>query len=120
RTGNQAMHGISHYSTQEASAVFEAGKNYTFSVWSQGDSDATGSSSRVWLYIFNGSVPFSEDNSLNFARYAPDTGDFINRTPGSTPAQSKTMWTQISISHTVFNGAPEIGQPVGVGFWGAG
>ena len=29
--------------------------------------------SRVFLYMFDGSVPFSEANSLTFKRYAPQT-----------------------------------------------
>ena len=120
RTGNQVMHGINNYSGQETSAVFEAEKTYVFSVWAQGDSDATLSTSRTWLYIYDGSNPFTEPGSLNFARYAPDTGDFVNRVPGSTPAQSQANWTQISIMHTVQPGAPEIGNPVGVAFWTAG
>lgn len=33
RTGNQAMHGLFRYSSQEVSNVFEAGKTYTFSVY---------------------------------------------------------------------------------------
>jgi hypothetical protein len=36
----------------------------------------------------------------------------------ATEAQSKALWQQISVSHTVAAGAPEIGQPVGVGFFG--
>ncbi len=119
--GDQAMHGIGYYNGQEAAdAVFEANKTYTFSVWAQGDDDADGSSSRVWLYIYDGANPFTEASSLNFARYAPDTGDFVNRDPAWTDAQSMAGWTQISISHTVLPGAPEIGHPIGVAFWVAG
>jgi hypothetical protein len=120
RTGNQAMHGIGYYNAQESGAVFEANRTYTFSVWAQGDDDATLSTSRAFLYIFDGSVPFSEANSLTFQRFAPDTGDFVNRALGMTAAQSQANWTQISLSHFVAPGAPEIGNPVGVGFWVAG
>ena len=120
RTGNQAMHGFGYYSGQETNAVFEADKIYRFSVWAQGDSDADGNTSRVWMYIYDGSVPFSEPNSLSFARYAPDTGDFANRVDGSTAAESQANWTKITLSHSVLAGAPEIGNPVGVAFWGAG
>lgn len=121
RTGNQAMHGFGYYSGQEAvDGVFEANKTYTFSVWAQGDSDADDSSSRVWMYIYDGAEPFTEANSLDFARYAPDTGDFVNRDPLWTDEESMTGWTQISISHTVLPGAPEIGHPIGVAFWVAG
>ena len=119
RTGNQAMHGIGYYNSQETTAVFEANKYYQFSVWAQGDSDATANTSRTWLYIFDGSIPFSEDNSLNFARYAPDTGDFANRVPESSTAASQANWTKITLGHTVPAGAPEIGKPVGVAFWTA-
>jgi len=117
RTGNQAMHGLFNYNAQTTSAVFELGKTYTFSLWAQGDIDASTSSSRVFLYFFDGSVPFSEANSLTFQRYAPDTGDFVNRSPAWTTAQSQANWTQISLSHTVLAGAPEIGHTLGVGFW---
>ncbi len=117
RTGNQAMHGLGYYNAQEAGAVFEAGMTYTFSMWAQGDSDATDTSSRVFLYIFDGSVPFSEANALTFQRFAPDTGDLINRAPGSTAAESQMMWTEIRLSHLVLPNAAEIGHPIGVGFW---
>jgi hypothetical protein len=117
RTGNQAMHGFGYYNAQETNAVFEAGRTYTFSAWAQGDDDSTATTSRVFLYIFDGSVPFSEPNSLIFKRFAPDTGDFVNRTVGMTAAASQANWRQISLSHTVLPGASEIGHPVGVGFW---
>ena len=117
RTGNQAMHGLFNYNAQETAAVFEANKSYVLSAWSQGDDDATATSSRVFLYIFDGTVPFSEDNSLSFRRYAPDTGDFVNRVRSWTADQSKANWTEISLVHAVVPGAPEIGHPIGVGFW---
>jgi len=117
RTGNQAMHGFTYYNAQETSAVFEAGRTYTFSVWAQGDDDATLASSRAFLYIFDGTVPFSEANALTFKRFAPDTFDFVNRARAMTAAQSQANWRQISLSHTVAPGAPEIGHSVGVGFW---
>jgi PEP-CTERM motif len=120
RTGNQAIHGFGYYSAQETVAVFEANKSYTFSIWAQGDSDASPSSSRIWLYVFDGAIPFTEANSLTLARYAPDTGDFANRTPGMTQAQSQANWRQINLTHHVRAGASEIGHPVGVGFWGGG
>ena len=124
RTGNQAMHGLTQYSAQETTAVFEAGMTYTFSVWAQGDIDATtgagtGGSSRVFLYLFDGSISFSEANALTSKRYAPDTGDFVNRDPSWTAAQSQAAWRQISLSYDVLPGSSAIGHPVGVGFWGA-
>lgn len=119
RTGVQAMHGGGNYSAQISSGIFETGKSYTFSVWAQGDDDSSLSSSRVWLYMFNGALLFSEADSLLVRRFAPDTGDFLNRAPTDTEAQSQAKWQQISITHHVFNDAPEIGAPVGVAFWGA-
>jgi hypothetical protein len=118
RTGNQAMNGGGNYSAQETSAVFEAGKTYSFSIWTQGDDNATTASSNAFLYVFDGTLPFSDANALSSRRYAPDTGDFINRPAGATPAQSKASWTHITLFHTVATGAPEIGHSVGVGFWG--
>jgi hypothetical protein len=126
--GSQAMHGLFRYSTQETSAVFEAGKTYTFSIFAQGDHDAEPNGgnwqSRVFLYLFDGSIPFSEANSLVVDRFSPtdniNTGpsDFVNRDPSWTASQSQSLgWSQISISHTVAPGAPEIGNPIGVGFW---
>lgn len=133
RTGNQAMHGRGHYSAQESSAVFEAGKTYTFSIYAQGDHNSAiigdnvngpGWDSRVWLYIYDGSKPFTEAGSLTYDRYSPagdrfNQNDFVNRTPGSTAAESRAAWQQISISWTVQPGAAEIGQPIGVAFWSA-
>ncbi len=99
RTGSQAMHGLGYYNAQETGAVFEAGKTYTFSLWHRADTDV--SFSGVWMYIFDGSVPFSEPNSLTFTLHTPSPVD---------------EWAQISLSHTVAPGAPEIGNPIGVAF----
>jgi hypothetical protein len=133
RTGNQAMHGRFHYSTQEVSNVFEAGKTYTFSIYAQGDDNSVNAefppmsgqftwNSRVFLYLFDGSKPFSEANSLIFQRFSPpgdsfNRNDFVNRDPTWTEAQSQAGWRQISLSWTVQPGAPEIGKNIGVGFW---
>jgi hypothetical protein len=128
RTGNQAMHGRFRYSTQETSAVFEAGKTYTFSLFAQGDHDAEPNGgnwqSRVFLYIFDGNLPFSEANALTFKRFSPtdsiNTGpsNFVNRDPSWDAAQSKALgWSQISLSYTVPQGSPAIGHTIGVGFW---
>jgi hypothetical protein len=111
------MHGLFNYSAQKTNAVFEANTTYSFSMWAQGDIDATGASSRVFLYFFDGSVPFSEANSLLFKRFAVDTGDFVNRGPRMSPAQSATNWQQITLNYTALPGAPEIGHPLGVAFW---
>lgn len=120
RSGTQAMHGLGYYSAQVVNDVFEAGKTYTFSLWAQGDDDASDSSSRVWMYLFNGSEPFLEATSLQVQRFAPDTDDFLNRGEFSSDAESQLEWTQVSISHAVVADAPEVGHPIGVGFWLAG
>jgi hypothetical protein len=128
RTGNQALHGKFRYSTQVVpGATFEAGKVYTFSAYAQGDDNAGENGgnwqSRVFMYLFNGSQPFSEANALTFKRFSPtdliNTGPshFVNRDPLWTAAESQAAWQRISISWTVQPGAPEIGAPIGVGFW---
>jgi hypothetical protein len=126
RTGNQAIHGLFRYTSQEVTSVFEAGQTYTFSIYAQGDHDTelAGANwqSRVFLYIFDGSLPFSEANSLIFQRYGPpgdsfNRNDFVNRDPTWSAAQSQAEWRQISLSWTVLPGASEIGHPIGVGFW---
>jgi hypothetical protein len=66
RSGNQALHGRAfHFSGQivpTPTAVFEAGKQYTFSVYAQGDSnaefDSAGWRSRVNLFIYDASIRF--------------------------------------------------------------
>jgi len=113
RTGNQAMHGLFNYSAQETSAVFEAGQTYTFSLWAQND-EILNETNGVFLYIFDGTKPFSDANAL-----ASTLVTAINkRQPGMSAAQSQANWSLISISHTVLPGALEIGHPVGVGFFG--
>jgi hypothetical protein len=112
RSGNQAMHGLFNYSAQETSAVFEAGVTYTFSIWAQND-ELLNDTNGVFLYIFDGTVPFSDANALAGVLHTA-----INqRQTGMSAAQSQANWTQISVSHTVALGAPEIGNPVGVGFF---
>lgn len=112
RTGNQAMHGLANYSAQETSAVFEAGLTYTFSLWAQND-EVLDNTNGVFMYIFDGTVPFSDANALAGALILA----IPQRAAGMTAAQSQANWGQISISHTVAPGAPEIGHPVGVGFF---
>ncbi len=62
RTGNQALHGRGHFNGQEIAAVFEAGKQYTFSIYAQGDSNAeiftAGWQSRVYLFLYDATIPF--------------------------------------------------------------
>jgi hypothetical protein len=110
---NQAMHGLFNYSAQETSAVFEAGQTYTFSIYAQNDV-LLNESNGVFLYIFDGTVPFSDANSLASQLF---TTEIPARTQAMTAAQSQANWAQISISHFVSPGAPEIGHPVGVGFF---
>jgi hypothetical protein len=118
RTGNQAMHGFAHYSAQLTNAVFEANTTYTFSMWAQGDIDADGASSGIFLYIFDGTIPFSDANSLATHLFTAGAGDFANRGPRMSPAASQANWTQINLDLYVPPGAPEIGHPIGVGFFG--
>ena len=112
RTGDQAMHGLVNYSAQETTAVFEANHTYTFSIWAQND-EILNDSNGLFMYLFDGNVAFSDANAL-----AGGLITAINaRQPGMTAAQSQANWTQVSISHYVAAGAPEIGNPVGVGFY---
>lgn len=112
RTGNQAMHGLFNYTAQETSHVFVANRTYTFSIWAQND-ERLNDTNGLFMYIFDATVPFSDANSL-----ASSLTTAINqRTPGMTPAQSQANWTLVSISHTVAPGAPEVGKPIGVGFF---
>ena len=111
------MHGLHNYNAQKVS-TFAAEKYYTFSAWAQGDADAVADDSRAFLYIFNGNVPFKESNALTFKGFQGGTGgDFNNRGPTMTDVQSKANWKQISISYVAYPGAPEIGKPIGVGFY---
>jgi hypothetical protein len=112
RTGNQAMHGLANYSGQETGAVFEANHTYTFSIWAQND-EVLDNTNGLFMYIYDGTVPFSDANSL-----AGSLTTAVNqRTAGMSQAESQDNWTQVSISHYVARGAPEIGNPIGVGFF---
>jgi PEP-CTERM motif len=114
RTGNQAMHGLFNYSAQETNAVFEAGRTYTFSLWAQNDV-VLNEQNGVFMYIFDGTLPFSDANALKAQLF---TAEIPARGAAMTAAESKANWAQISISHAVLPGAPEIGHAVGVGFFG--
>lgn len=114
RTGVQAMHGLFNYSAQETAAVFEAGKTYTFSMYLQND-ELLNETNGAFLYIFDGTVPFSDANSLASALY--EGAAVPQRGAGMTAAESQANWGLRSVSHTVAPGAPEIGNPVGVGFF---
>lgn len=113
RTGNQAMHGLGRYSAQETNAVFEAGKTYTFSLWAQNDVNLN-ESNGVFMYLFDGTVAFSDGSALASQLF---TGAIPARGAAMTAAESQANWAQISVSHFVNAGAPEIGHPVGVGFF---
>jgi hypothetical protein len=114
RTGNQAMHGLHNYSSQETGAVFEANHTYTFSLWAQNDvvlNDTNG----LFMYIFDGTVAFSDANSL--ANLGGAFTAINKRTSGMSRAESQANWTLVTLSHYVAAGAAEIGNPVGVGFF---
>jgi hypothetical protein len=72
------------------------------------------------MYIFDDTIPFSDENALASVLYGgpPDGGNINERTQAMTAAQSQANWTQISIEHVVLPGAPEIGHPIGVAFFG--
>src|SRR6185295_8001899 len=90
RTGNQAMHGLANYSAQETSAVFEANTLYTFSMWAQND-QVLDNTNGLFMYIFDGTIPFSDANSLASSL----TTAINNRTAGMTQAQSQANWTKV-------------------------
>lgn len=113
RTGIQAMHGIANYNAQETNAVFEAGNTYTFSIWAQND-EILNETNGLFMYIFDGNVSFSDANSLSSQLF---TTEIPARGAGMNDAQSQANWVKLSIEHTVAAGAPEIGHPVGVGFF---
>jgi hypothetical protein len=113
RTGSQAMHGIANYNAQETNAVFEAGSTYTFSIWAQNDENLN-ETNGLFMYIFDGNVPFSDANSLSSQLF---TTEIPARGTGMSAAESQANWVKLSIEHFVAAGAPEIGHPVGVGFF---
>jgi hypothetical protein len=116
RTLDQAMHGFAQYSSQDLPGVtFEAGKTYTLSVWAQNDT-SNNFSKGVFLYLYNANLPFSDANAIEGAG-APAQTAINTRTAGMTSAQSQANWSLLSISHTVAIGAPEVGAPLGIGFF---
>jgi hypothetical protein len=112
RTGTQAMHGLANYNAQETGAVFEANKTYSFTIWSQND-EILDNANGLFTYVFDGTIPFSDANALS----SQLTTDINQRQPGMTAAQSQANWTEVTLRHHVRAGAPEIGHPVGVGFF---
>lgn len=116
RTGGQAMHGLDgNFNAQELTNVFEANKTYTFSIWAQDDVNHD-QNNGASLYIFDGNVTFNPLGT-GFLSKQDFTG-IPQRTAAMTMAQSQANWQQITISHTVAAGAPEVGHPIGVGFRG--
>jgi hypothetical protein len=114
RTGNQAMHGLHNYNAQETGAVFEANHTYTFTLWAQNDVNLNDTNG-LFMYIFDGTVPFSDANSL--ANLGGAFTAINKRTASMTRAESQANWTKVTLNHYVAPGAPEIGNPVGVGFF---
>ncbi len=116
--GDQALHGFYRYSAQKLTSTFQANTLYTFSIWAQGDSDAAaGGADSVYLYLFDGTVPFTEASSLNFQGFqGGPTGDFHNRA-GADHAASIANWTQLSVSYFVGPSSSAIGHPIGLGLY---
>ncbi len=115
RTGNQVMHTLdNNFNAQELTNLFEANKTYTFSIWAQYDQLLNQPPNSVSLFLFDGNVPFTPTSSLASSVFTT----FNIRTAGMTPAQSQANWSQLSVTHTVAAGAPEIGHPIGVSFRG--
>lgn len=102
RTGNQALHGRGHFNGQELSpstAVFEAGKQYTFSIYAQGDSNAeifsAGWQSRVFLYIYDATIPFRNPAVPHFEAYTnPDAFTALTYDP--------SLYDEFSENYTFF------------------
>jgi hypothetical protein len=118
KTGNQAMHGLDgQFNAQEVANVFEANKSYTFSVWAQSDV-LLGQTIAAGLYIFDGSVAFNPIGTGFLASNSFNDPVINHRTAAMTAVQSQANWGQLSLSHTVTVGAPEIGHPIGVAFRG--
>ena len=115
RTGNQVMHTLdNNFNAQELTNLFEANKTYTFSIWAQYDQLLNQPPNSVSLFLFDGNVPFTPASSLASNVFTT----FNIRAPGMTPAQSQANWSQLSVTHTVSVGAPEVGHPIGVSFRG--
>jgi hypothetical protein len=114
RTGDQAMHGAFFYSAQETAHVFEANHTYTFSIWAQNDVDLN-ETNGLFMYIFDATVPFSDANSL--ANLGGAFTAINQRGATMTAEESRNNWTLVTLSHYVAPGAPEIGNPIGVGFF---
>lgn len=114
RTGNQAMHGFAQYSSQDLPGVtFEAGKTYTLSVWAQNDT-STNFTKGIWMYLYNANVPFSDGTALVNSGVLTSIN---TRTAGMSSVDSMNNWSKLTLTYTVAPGAPEVGAPLGVGFF---
>jgi hypothetical protein len=106
------MHGLANYTAQETSHVFVANRTYTFAVHAQND-EVLDNTNGLFMYIFDCTVPFSDANALASSL----TTDIPSRGPLFTAEDSQKNWKRIFVTHTVSPGAPEIGHPIGVGFF---
>jgi hypothetical protein len=119
RSGNQAMNGRYGYSTQEIPQFFEAGKTYTFSIYAQAipEANAEAGEASVKLYIASGVPYFTSAGASASKEFSLHSGDFLARPMDATAEESRDLWRAITLSHTVYEDAPEAGQPITVGFW---
>lgn len=117
--GGQAMQGRGHYNSQDLTDIYVEGATYTFSIFAQGQDDGTPVDSRFFMHFYDASISGNIEAAANVAsiQYREDNGDFSDRDPGGSIVDSQNNWTQLSLTHTVLSGAPEIGQPIGIGLW---
>lgn len=119
---DQAMHGFFRYNAQKLSNTFQPNTLYTFSIWAQGDADAAGGAAdSATLYLFDGTIPFTEASSLTYTYFQGGSGGAFNNrvgtSAGSDHAASIANWTQLSVSYFVGASSPAIGHQIGVGFY---
>ena len=142
RSGTQALHGANQYNWTILTDTFEANTRYTFSMWTQGDSDSTGDglagSDSVWAYLYLGEAaginadgrPGADGNfdanSLYGVQFSADgtTNETVNSVGGTIDGftgferSGENEWKEASISFTVGEGDSLVGQPIGIGFYG--
>ncbi|MEZ5325034.1 MAG: PEP-CTERM sorting domain-containing protein [Verrucomicrobiales bacterium] len=143
RSGTQALHGGGDYNWVILTDTFAANTKYTFSMWTQGDSDSTGDAGAgtdsVWAYLFIGDAaginvdgrPGADGNfdanSLYGVQFAADgfTAETVNVGGGEINAFSgfdrsgDSSWKEASISFTTGDASdPAVGKPIGLGFFG--
>jgi hypothetical protein len=102
RTGTQAMHGRGHFNGQEipsSTAVFEAGKSYTFSIYAQGDSNAeifsTGWQSRAYLFLYDATIPFRNPN-------VPPSQAYLDPEAFQALTYDSSLYDEFSENYTYF------------------